>query len=154
MKVSDIREIFTSEKDDIELRVKIPGSPSREITSLVISSDCDFRGDSWVEDENPKDYFYLNVAEGKVTDYELDSLEFWLTQIKRNDSGDYLTHWEIRAVISPLKTAADYYLTKELTPLLKILCEAGYNHKYKSQIASFALRLIGEHRKIEQEDSF
>lgn len=87
-------------------------------------------------------------------DIHLSSLEYWLGEIKNNSNGEKLTHWEIEVVVSPLEETLDFRLIKKIKPLLIVLTAEGKTHKYKSQVAEFALKLTKEWRQMQDKDPF
>lgn len=88
----------------------------------------------------------------------MESLKYWLEEIKRNYEEKKLTHWEISVLISQclqnLEKSAKDDLTTQIQPLLQTLIEKGSTHKHKQLIAEFTLKLIEKWEEKEKDNFF
>ena len=86
----------------------------------------------------------------------MESLEFWLTQVSNNSDGKILTHWEIEALFTQItKSWIPPALEVQILPLLGAIRKRGETgHRYKANVAIFALRLIKDFKEKFYSDPF
>lgn len=77
----------------------------------------------------------------------MESLEFWLEQVAKNSDGKTLTQWEIEVLFTEMtKFSIPQNLEVQILPLLIAIRERGKSHRHKSNIATFALKLIRQYK--------
>ena len=84
----------------------------------------------------------------------MESLKYWLENIKRNYNGENLTHWEIAALITPSIESIPQSLKIQIEPLLITLKEKGTSHNHKMKLAEFTLKLIKNWEELEKNRFF